>query len=160
MSELSVPALLSLTADIGDELRRREVTRSSNNPAGDYAEYLFCKAFGWFQEPNSVKSYDATDKVTNQRYQVKSRRLTEVSTSRELGAIRNLEDQNFHFLAAILFDRAYGIFRAALIPHTQVMRLSTFVKHTNAWRFILRDSVWSEPGVIDVSSRLKAAALV
>jgi len=29
--------------------------------------------------------------------------------------------------------------------------------HTNSWRFILRESVWSLPGVEDITERSKAA---
>ena len=41
------------TRFVGDELRTRGITRSSNNPTGDLAEDLFCKAFGWKQVGNS-----------------------------------------------------------------------------------------------------------
>lgn len=49
LKQITVAELLRLHAGTGDELRSREVVRSSNNPTGDYAEYLFCKAFGWQQ---------------------------------------------------------------------------------------------------------------
>ena len=44
-----------------DELRKREVTRSSNNALSDYAEDLFCKAFGWTTNKNSATGHDAVD---------------------------------------------------------------------------------------------------
>ncbi|WCT76416.1 hypothetical protein [Novosphingobium humi] len=159
LTGLSAAELLTLHADVADELRHREITRSSNNPAGDYAEYLFCKAFGWVQADNSVKSFDATDPATKMRYQIKSRRLTAPNTSRQLSALRNLKDQGFDYLAGLLFDRNYGIERAALIPYDQVLKLSKYGEHTNSWRFMLRDSVWLEAGVIDVSDKLRAMVI-
>ena len=52
LSELTPPQLLALHAKLCDELRSRGITRSANNPTGDLAEYLFCKAFGWTQAGN------------------------------------------------------------------------------------------------------------
>jgi hypothetical protein len=46
----SIAELLALHAAVSEELRERNVLRSANNPTGDLAEYLFCKAFGWAQE--------------------------------------------------------------------------------------------------------------
>lgn len=53
IEELSPPELLLLHGRIAEELRRRGITRTSNNPTGDLAEFLFCKAFGWRQHHNS-----------------------------------------------------------------------------------------------------------
>ena len=41
MEMLSVRGLLGLHVAALDELRRRGVLRTENNPTGDYAEYLF-----------------------------------------------------------------------------------------------------------------------
>ena len=51
--------LLKLHAEVADELRARGITRSSNNPTGDLAEFLFCRAFGWRQAGNSNANLDA-----------------------------------------------------------------------------------------------------
>lgn len=79
--------LLALHARIMDELRARGITRSSNNPTGDLAEYLFCRAFGWKQAGNSNPSLDATG-PDGTRYQIKGRRLTQDNGSRQLSAIK------------------------------------------------------------------------
>jgi hypothetical protein len=57
---MTAAQLLALHAQIGEELRERGVVRSANNPTGDFAEYLFCAAFGWQQAPNSERGFDAT----------------------------------------------------------------------------------------------------
>lgn len=46
LTELHLTELLQLHAAIGEQLRTIGVLRSSNNPTGDLAEYLFSKAFG------------------------------------------------------------------------------------------------------------------
>jgi hypothetical protein len=63
LSGLSPAALLALHAQVADELRARGITRSSNNPTGDLAEYLCCRAYGWSQSGNSNRSIDAVDRV-------------------------------------------------------------------------------------------------
>ncbi len=70
LSDLTPPELLALHAKLGEELRTRGVVRSANNPTGDLAEYVFCKAFGWTQAGNSRANIDAID-ADDIRYQIK-----------------------------------------------------------------------------------------
>ena len=151
------PKLLGLYGALLDELRKRGVVRSSNNPLSDYAEGLFCKTFGWAQEGNSAAGYDAVDAASGTRYQIKGRRLTAHNASRQLSAIRNLDDHPFHFLAGLLVDARFQIVRAAIIPYEVVKAKAARVEHTNSWKFLLRDSVWTLPGVRDVTDKLRKA---
>ncbi len=150
-SKKSFDELLSDYVSILDELRARRVVRSENIPTGDLAEYLFCKAFDWVQEPNSKKAFDATD-LDGRRYQIKGCRLHRRTRSRQLSAIRSIDD--FDTLAAVLFDHHYRVLRAALIPVATVKQHVTYVGHTNSNKFILRDEIWSIPGVEDVTEQL------
>lgn len=148
----SISDLLALHTSTMEELRRRGVLRSANNPTGDLAEYLFCAAFGWVQENNSARAFDATgDDGT--RYQIKGRRIHHRNRSRQLSAIRNLE--GFDILAAVLFDDLYRIKRAVLIPAAVVRENSTYIKHTNSHKFLLRDAVCDARDVEDVTVRLR-----
>jgi len=154
---LSTLELLNLHAKALEELRARRVIRSSNNPVGDYAEYLYCRAFGWQQADNSEKDADAvSDDGT--RYQIKGRRLTRHNASRQLSAIRRLPGRNFDYVAGVLFGEDFSIKRAALIPHALVLENAKYVEATNSWRFLLKDEVWNWPGVEDVSANLRSAA--
>jgi hypothetical protein len=154
LRDLTPPELLVMHAAVSEELRRRGVTRSSNNPVGDLAEHLFCRAFGWKQAPNSMRDADATD-AAQMRYQIKGRRLTMHNNSRQLGALRDLPAQGFDVLAAVLFQEDYRVLRAALIPHTRVVELAKRVERTNSWRFLLRDTIWSVADVRDVTDDLR-----
>lgn len=151
----SVPELLLMHAATAEELRRREVLRSANNPTGDLAEFLFCRAFGWKLASKSAKGYDAID-LDDTKFQIKGRRLNRYrkNVSRQLSALRNLEA--FDVLAAVLLNEDYRVFRAALIPVSVVRKCSKFHSHTNSYRFLLRNSVWEEPGVTDVTERLRS----
>lgn len=42
----SLSELLELHAEVNEELRKRGIVRSANNPTGDLTEYLFCSTFG------------------------------------------------------------------------------------------------------------------
>ena len=76
LSLLSVRDLLRLHGSAIEELRERQVVRTGNAPLGDYAEWLFAKAFGWTLEPNAAHGHDAVC-AAGVRYQIKARRLTE-----------------------------------------------------------------------------------
>lgn len=155
----SAPALLALYSAIVEELHGRGIVRSTNNPVGDYAEYLTARAFGLSLAGNSSIGYDAVSD-DGIRYQVKSRRLTPRNPSRQLSAIRGLEPgaDPFDFLVAILFTADFVVLRAALVPVAVVRQLAVRNEYVNAWRLILRDSVWAIPGVEDVTDSIRDAA--
>jgi hypothetical protein len=154
ISTLPSHALLALHGKIASELRFRGVTRTLNNPVGDLAEYLFCKAFGWKQENNSNARIDAVDSE-GVRYQIKGRRISPGNKSRQMGAIRDLAGEHFEFLAGVLFSEDFGILRAAIIPCSVVVERSSYVTNTNSHRFLLHDDVWNAPGVRDVTVELR-----
>ena len=156
LRSLTPTELLKLHSKVSEELRERGVVRSSNNPTGDLAEYLFCRAFGWKQAGNSHPNADATGPDGTTLYQIKGRRWTQHNKSRQLGALRGLPDGSFHFLAAVLFAPDYSVERAAIVPHATVHTNSVFVRHTNSWKFMLRDTVWTWPDVQDVTEQLRS----
>jgi hypothetical protein len=158
LTQMAPLQLLALHARLSDELRARGITRSSNNPTGDLAEYLFCKAFGWTRADNSKANIDALA-PDGTRYQIKGRRLTRFNKSRQLSAIRDLDGAHFDMLAGVLFAEDYSVLRAAIIPHAAVVAHAVFVKHTNSHKFYLRDDVWQAPGVTDVTPKLRAVTL-
>jgi hypothetical protein len=131
VSELSAKDLLVLHAHVTEALRMRGITRSSNNPTGDLAEYLFCKAFQWTRAGNSNANIDATA-PNGTRYQIKGRRTTRHNKSRQLGSIRDFEGKHFDILAGVLFTESYEVLRAALIPYSVVASRAAFVARTNS----------------------------
>lgn len=140
-----------------DELQRRQICSSANSPISDYAEGLFCSAFGWKRQKNSKAGFDAIDE-DGVRYQVKARRVTPSNRSRQLSAIRRLDQNPFDVLAGVLFDEDFLVYRAALIPIALVQGSASRVEYTNSNKFHLRDAVWSWEGVEDVTDQIRAAA--
>lgn len=151
-----VSELFGQYVGVMNELRRRNVIRSENNPPGDYGELLFCRAFRWKQTHKSTTGYDAVD-ASGVRYQIKSRRLTSSNASRQLSAIRDSDNVPFDFLAAVLLGEDFRVVRAAMIPFEVVLRISSSDQHVNAIRLLLTDDVWDDPKVEDVTAALRAA---
>ena len=153
LNQLSANDLLKLHVAALGELRRRGVLRTENSPTGDLAEYLFCRAFSWEPAGNSQKGFDATH--GEMRVQIKGLRLHKPSKSRQLSPIRSIE--GFDALAGVLFNRDYGVLRAAIVPRSVVDERCTFIEHTNSYKFMLSDSVWDDDRVDDVTVKLQKA---
>lgn len=153
----SVRELLRLHGEVMEELRRREVVRTSNSPVGDYAELLFSTAFGWALEGSSASGHDATDR-DGARFQIKSRRLTRHNTSRQLSFLRKLPEKKFDFLAAVLFDAKYNVTKAIIMPHEGLEARCRFSAHANGWLMRLEDDCWQAVGARDVTDQIRMAA--
>ena len=151
--------LLRLHSSAVSELKRRKIVRTENAPLGDYAEWLLCQTFGWEAQTNSTQDVDAVG-PGGVRYQIKARRLLRKNASRQLGALRRLNEGNFDFLAATLFDADYNVWHAAMIPHGLVLANSYRATSVNARLFQLNDDVWSWKGVIDISENLGGSKFV
>jgi hypothetical protein len=154
ISGYSARQLLKLHAEIEGQLRQFKIISSANNPVGDLAETLFCNAFDWVRAEKSQAHYDAKGKTDGKLYQIKARRMTGCNKSRQLSAIRGLKEEHFDFLAGVLFNEDYSIFKAALIPHAVVLSHSSYQAHTNSHRFLLVDAIWKVDGVEDVTAEL------
>jgi len=116
--------LLRMYGGILDTLKDKRILRTTNNPTGDYAELLAAK---WLEKQglvkdaqeallkNSHKGFDIVDDggVT---YQVKGRRITISNPSKQLGVVRNLFENEFQYLIAIVFNEDWSIKEAAQIP--------------------------------------------
>lgn len=155
LSATLIPELRRLYTEVLDELRRRGVTRSTNNPAADYTEHLVSTKLGLTLAGNSALGFDAVDSE-GRRYQIKGRRLTPQNKSTELSAIRNLPDRPFDFLVAVVYRPDFTVDYAAQVPHQVVLELAAYSKHTNAYRFLMRRSILEDWRVTDVTSRLVA----
>ena len=154
LDKYSVADMLALYAGILTELQKRKVTRSENNPAGDYAKKLARDTLGLAGLDSSRKGYDAVGQ-NGEKYQIKGRRLVKTNDLRQLSALRDLEKKPFDYLVGILFDRDFRVMRGCCIPHSIVLVHSTFQEHTNSHIFHLTDDIWDIGGVEDITERLR-----
>ena len=153
LTDKSVSELFALHAAVMEELRERNILRSANNPSGDLAEFLFCKAFGWKLAQKVEKGFDAIG-GDGKRYQIKGRRVHRRRKKwRRLGEFRDFKE--FDVLAVILFDHDYSCQDAVLIPAKVACKFSERVKGNNRYVLLLRDEVWNDPCVEDVTTSLR-----
>lgn len=152
--DFTVAELLATHSAVLDELRRREVVRSKNNPTGDYAEWLVSTRLKLTLEKNSAKGFDAVG-IDGTRFQIKGRRMTPDNTSTQLGVIRNLEGKDFDFLVGVVFDKDWQVLRAAKIPHQAVVGLASFRPRINGHIMHLRPAVFADATVEDISAMLR-----
>src|SRR5687768_10378192 len=83
LSATSVADLLLIQRAALQELRRREVLRTANQPVGDYAEWLVNRALHGVLAPNSEKSFDVTCEEFG-KVQVKGRMVSSKPTAGQL----------------------------------------------------------------------------
>lgn len=155
LPELAISELLAAHSAVLDELRRRGVVRSKNNPTGDYAEWLVSSKLGLKLEANSAKGFDAVDSL-GLRYQIKGRRVTPDNKSSQLGVIRNLKGADFDFLVGVVFDKDWQILRAAKISHSVLASVAAFRTHVNGHVMHLRPSIFDNQGVEDITEALRS----
>lgn len=156
IKKLSIHGLLALHCDALGELQNRGVLRTMNNPTGDYAEWLVSQAFGLSLAGNSVSDYDAISE-SGKKIQIKARRVTPTSKSRQLSAMRNLDAEGFDELVVVIFDESFHVAEAYLIPHSVVCEYASYRAHVNGHVLHARGALLSDPRVQDISAEIRAA---
>lgn len=140
---------MQLQTQAMDELSIRQIVQNPAQPVGDYAIHLACAAFRLKREPTSTSGYDASDSE-GLRYQVKYKRLINTGDTRQLNAVKGMEQRKFDFLIGVLFNADMSIHRAAMLPFDIVMHKTDHTKIIT-----LSNKLWDMDGVIDISEKLK-----
>ena len=151
LHEMTEMELLQTHNAVIAELRRLDVVRTKNNPVGDYTEWLVCNRLGLEREGNSKAAFDARD-ADGTKIQIKGRQSN--NNSVQFSTIRNLKQQGFDFLIAVIFDDDFSVRLAVKIPHVEVLELVRYQDHVKGHNLILRDVSLKHPGVEDITHRL------
>lgn len=153
LEELEVEDLLRLQAKAIEELRRRNIVRTSNNPIGDYTEWLVSKKMNLTLVANSKAGFDAISEegVT---FQIKARRVTRFNRSRQLSVIRNYDAKEFDWLIAVIFDEDYKILNAYLVPHESIGKYCAHREHVNGRVVVMDGHIVRDECVIEIADRL------
>lgn len=127
LEESPTGELLALSRRILKELQRREVVRSGNAPAGDYAELLVREAVGGRLARNAQRSWDVLG-PTGERIQVKARVVTnpQARSERQLSVFPSWE---FDAAVIVLFDDNFRVWRATRLPVEFVQAAGHFKRH-------------------------------
>jgi hypothetical protein len=154
VKEMTDLQVLGLYDHVLEDLWRRKIVRSGNNPCSDYAGYLVCRALSLNPVSLSKKGYDATDRA-GKRYEIKARRKTSRSKPTRLSVIRDLDKNLFDYLVVVLFRHNFTVERAAVIPRPAVHKIAFFQEYVNGWIPILNDDLWRCRGAKDITTELR-----
>lgn len=156
-STRTVGELLSGYARTLAELRRRDIVRSNNAPAGDYAEWLVWKALGGKLAGTSEKSWDVC-LPSGMLVQVKAR-VTSVPL--RAGQLQTSPIRSWDFdLAAfvLLATDDYRVTRAALVPVAVVRGVARRRSHVNGEVVMMNAALLGHPEATDLTEALNRAA--
>jgi hypothetical protein len=154
LKALSVPGLLALSRAILAQLRERNVIRSGNAPAGDYAELLVQRATSGELAPAAQKSWDV-ETAGGEHLQVKARVVTTLKArgERQLSVFRSWD---FDAGVIVLFDDEFRVWRAARVPAAVLEKAGHWVEHVRGWWVMATDVVLDQGE--DWTERLRAIA--
>lgn len=131
MAEKSVFDLLQSYSAVLDELKRRQIVRTSNAPIGDIAEYGAALFYQGVLAPNSEKSYDLTTE-DGARAQVKVRSLgSGPHGGQGFSPLRSLD---FDFCTFIVIDKeSCALLAASEWSPEEVREFGSFRSHVAGW---------------------------
>jgi hypothetical protein len=147
LDKLNEKELLQLYCDLMEELRNHKIIRSGNNPVSDYAEKIVAERLNLTLSTGSNKGYDAFDEKSKLKYQIKSRRLTRHNKSRQLGVIRNLNENLFDFLIAVIFDESLTPQEIWKIPNHLIAKYSRYSDHQHGNILVLTGKILEDKEV-------------
>ncbi len=136
--------LLSDYARVMRELRDSGVIRSSNNPVGDLAEVIVCELLDLKRAPKNARGYDAVSRDGKTRYEVKARRHTKENATSRMGQIRDLEKNQFHFLAVVIFYEDFNLKGVWLIPHKLLTKYGKYSEYSNSHSLTFSGGIMAE----------------
>ena len=154
MNETQIKEKLKNYAEILNSLYSAGIVRTYNNPVGDYAEWIVSMKLGLELQKNGAAGFDALDKGTGLRYQVKSRWMHPGKNIRQLNVIRNYDKKPFDYLVAVIFGIDFDVEEAYLIPHEIIEKYFPQNKHQNGIVITLTNDFVSDPQVKDIKVKL------
>lgn len=162
LSELTITELMLLNQKTLEELEKRQIIRTQNNPISEYTEWLVASKMNMELASPSTKGYDAITK-DGRKVQIKSRKNNLKNRSTTLGIIRNYDLKQFDDLIAIIYHPDFSIRLAVCIPHELVEQYGFFNNHQNGYTLSINAALLSDPQVIDIYNLLcdepKASAI-
>ena len=77
-----------------------------------------------------------------------------------MGAIRNLNKEEFDFLIGILFDEDYSVLKAVKIPHATIKDHARYRSHQNAHILHLNPKLLANSQVEDLAGKFADATSI
>ncbi len=156
MNEAEIKGKLKDYAAILNVLYSAGIVRTYNSPVGDYAEWLVSTKLRLELQQNSAAGFDALDKATGLRYQIKSRWMHPgKNRSRQLNVIRDYDKKPFDYLIAVVFAADFEINKAYLIPYETIGKYFSQNTHQNGIVVVLTNDFILDPQIQDITEKLK-----
>ncbi|MCE0826586.1 hypothetical protein LVQ78_11150 [Buttiauxella sp. A2-C2_NF] len=149
LSQLSTVELMQLNQLTLDELERRDIIRTRNNPISEYTEWLVAEKMKMVLAAPSTKGYDATT-TEGQKIQIKSRKNNIKNKSLILGIIRNYDLNQFDELIAVIYNPDFTIRYAISIPRELVNEYGFYNKHQNGHTLRISNLLLNDPRVTNI----------
>ena len=135
--------LVHLWGEIMEQLQRRGVVRSANNPIADIAERIVADIYGVVElAPSSQAGYDLVT-PDGERVQVKALRRTQRSRN-VLSAIRS---EDFDVIVVVVFRADMRIDEILRFPRSVAAKHWSWNAHWNGWRLTLTRALRGDPDV-------------
>jgi hypothetical protein len=176
LESASLADLFTLYGSILDELTRRDVVRTRNQPLGDYSEWLVWHALSGQQSANrSEKSFDITADLSAEllaglgpqdgghrgaRIQVKARAVSPTPKHHQLQT-SPFHAHGFDYLALVLHEESdFSIRRAVLLPTAAALAHAkpASARRDDVLRLRMTSAVMGDPTAVDITERLQSAA--
>ncbi len=149
LSQLSSVELMQLNQLTLDELEKRDVIRTRNNPISEYTEWLVAEKMQMELAPPSTKGYDAKTR-DGRKIQIKSRKNNLKNKSLVLGIIRNYELNQFDELITLIYNHDFSIRYAISIPHELVKEYGFYNEHQNGYTLRISNLLLKDTRVADL----------
>jgi hypothetical protein len=143
LESLTNRELLEVWTGSLDELRRRNVVRTYNNPIGDIAEAIVARHYGGTRGTFAQAAWDVA--VGDELLQVKACRRSTPTTTLGFSPVRHRE--GYTALVLIVFTAGMQIEQAWRIPVAVVNEFAKFNSHVNGSKISLTAAVTGHPEV-------------
>ena len=113
-----------------EALKALGVIRTERNLEGDYAEWIVSRMLRLDLSESAVqKGIDGRD-AHGRTYQIKSRRVGDLSTARTSFDMRDPARPRFDYLVAVFFGPAFEVLGVVRVPYAVVMELGSQTRST------------------------------
>jgi hypothetical protein len=134
-------ALIRRYVGAREALKDLGVIRTERNFEGDYAEWLVSRMLNLDLSASSVqKEIDGRD-PQGKTYQIKSRRVGDLSSARTSFDMRDPARLRFDYLVAVFFSLTFKVLGVIRIPHNVVMELGSQTRSTFRFYWNRRNSM-------------------
>ena len=152
----AVPGLFAQFVEIAQQLPKLGVLRTSNNPAGDYAEWLAEWVLGGTRQNSSARGFDIEGK-DKKRYEVKAIRRNAKGRAVQFSALRGLDERTFDSFIGVVFARNFSVEHALKVPWATVNHLAgPPIKRTGSRTLLYNQKLWTGAGVEDITKKFQA----